>query len=116
MSTDSYKIDWLGGRAVIAMPAEIDVTNADEARQALVEAVSQGPAVLIIDMTATTFCDSAGVAAIVTAYRQASASGMQILLVAPAVERILMLTGIGELLPLHATLDAAHAAAGESQG
>jgi anti-sigma B factor antagonist len=116
MSTDSYKIEWLGPRAVIAMPAEIDVTNADEARRALLEAVSQQPAVLIIDMTATTFCDSAGVEAIVAAYRQAVATGTQVRLVAPAVERILTLTGVSELIPMDVTLDAAHAAAGEGQG
>jgi anti-sigma B factor antagonist len=114
MSTDSYKIEWRGTCAVIAMPAEIDVTNADRARQALRGAVNQGPAVLIIDMAATTFCDSAGVAAIVAAYRQAAATGIQFRLVAPEVERILTLTGVGELIPMHPTVDAAYTAVGQS--
>jgi anti-anti-sigma regulatory factor len=42
------------------MPAEIDVANADEIQRALVSAASLGAPVLIVDMSGTTFCDSAG--------------------------------------------------------
>lgn len=107
MSSDDYPIDWIGPRAVVRMPAEIDVLNADEAGAALLAAASQGPAVLIVDMSATTFCDSAGVRAIVVAYRHAAAAGIQLKLVATAVERILTLAGLRDLVPIDSTLEAA---------
>jgi len=110
MSSDDYLIEWLGSRAVVRMPAEIDVTNADQARAALVAAADQDPAALIIDMSATTFCDSAGVQAIVMGYRQAAGNRTRLRLVTTEVGRILQLAGIGELMPIDASLDAALAA------
>ena len=108
MSADDYTIEWLGPRAVVTMPAEIDATNADRASEVLLAAASQGPAVLIVDMSQTTFCDSAGVQAIIVAYRQAT--GTQFRLVATGVARIMNLVGIGEIMAIDPTLDAALAA------
>jgi anti-sigma B factor antagonist len=110
MSADDYLIEWRGPRAVVRMPAEIDVTNADHARAALLAASGQRPAVLIIDMSETTFCDSAGVAAIVISYRQAAPAGTRFRIVATQVKRILQLTGISELMPIDTSLEAALAA------
>ena len=110
MSADDYLIEWRGPRAVVRMPAEIDLTNADQARAALLAAAGQRPAVLIIDMSETSFCDSAGVQAIVIGYRQAAGTGTQFRLVTTEVERILHLAGIGELMPIDRSLDAALAA------
>jgi anti-sigma B factor antagonist len=111
MSADDYRIEYVGACAVIRMPAEIDVTNSERVRRALVAAVGQDqdqrPAVLIIDMSETTFCDSAGVQAIVAAHRHVAATGPQLRLVAPGVERILTLVGVGQLVPLYPTVGAA---------
>jgi anti-sigma B factor antagonist len=107
MAAEDYAIRWAGPHAVISMPAEIDVTNADEVRQALLCAASQDAATLIIDMSETTFCDSAGVHAIITAQQQFATSGTQLRLVATAVLRILTVTGIDELIPVYPTLAAA---------
>jgi anti-sigma B factor antagonist len=67
--------------------------------------------VLIVDMSGTTFCDSAGVQAIIAAHKQAAAADTQLRLVAPAVMRILTLVGVGQLVPLYPTLEAALAGA-----
>jgi anti-sigma B factor antagonist len=110
MSADDYRVEVLGACAVIRMPAEIDVTNSDRVRQALIAAArgqGQRSAVLIIDMSETTFCDSAGVQAIVAAHRHVAATGPQLRLVAPGVERILTLVGVGRLVPLYPTVGAA---------
>jgi anti-sigma B factor antagonist len=107
MRADNYRIEYLGACAVIRMPAEIDVTNSDQVRRALVAAASQGPAVLVIDMSETTFCDSAGVQAIVAAHRHTALTGTQLRLVAPGVERILTLVGLGQLVPIYPTVGAA---------
>jgi anti-sigma B factor antagonist len=83
------------------------VTNADQARAAVLAAAAEGPAVVIIDMSETTFCDSAGVQAIVGAYRQAAQTDIQFMIVAVAVARILTLVGVGDLIPIESTLEAA---------
>lgn len=107
MAVEDCKIRWAGLHAIITMPAEIDVTNADEIRQALLGVASQGPAVLIIDMSQTTFCDCAGVHAIIAAQQQAAASGTRLRIAATAVLRILTLTEADQLIPLYPTLAAA---------
>jgi anti-sigma B factor antagonist len=107
------QLRWDNGRAVLALPAEIDVTNADEVREVLRAAVSRAPGVLIIDMSATTFCDSAGVQAIIDAYNQVAArnkdaaTGTQLRLVASAVRRIITLVGIDQLIPVYSSVEAA---------
>ena len=107
MAAEDYELRWVGQAAVVALPTEIDVTNAEETGQALESAASLDAPVLIIDMTQTTFCDSAGVAAILAAHNQTTAAGTQLRLVAPGVMRILTLTGIDQLVPLYPTLEAA---------
>jgi anti-sigma B factor antagonist len=107
MPAEDGKVRRIGPHVVVAMPAEIDAANASRISQGLLSAVSLGAAVVIIDMSGTTFCDSAGVQAIIAAHRQAAADGTQLRLVATAVLRILTLLGIGQLIPLYPTLDAA---------
>ena len=111
MPAEDYEIRWVGQHALVTLPTEIDVTNADRIRQALVSAVSDGEAVLIIDMSGTTFCDSAGVQAIIDAHNQATATHTRLRLVATAVLRILTLVGVDQLIPIYPTLEAALAAA-----
>jgi anti-anti-sigma factor len=110
MTAADYGVRWVGRQAVVAMPPEIDATNADQIRRALLIAASHDAAVLIVDMSGTTFCDSAGVRAIIAAYQQAAAAGTQLRLVATAVLRILTLVGADQLIPIYPTLEAALAA------
>lgn len=110
MAEQELKISRTGSRAVATMPAEIDAMNADETRDALLSATGGDITTLIIDMSGTTFCDSAGVQAIVTAHLHAARTGAQVRLVAPAVERIFTLVGIDQLMPMHPTVGAALAA------
>lgn len=111
--TDIYPLRWVGQQAVVALPTEVDITNAGQVRQALAAAASHGPAVLIIDMSATTFCDSAGVHAIVAARKRAVAAGTQLRLVVTAVRRIFELTGVSHLVAIYPTVEAALAQAPE---
>jgi len=107
MPTGHGQIHWAGPHAVVPMPAEIDAANASKIRQELLSAVSLGAAVVVIDMSGTTFCDSAGVQAIIAAYRQAAANGTKLRLVATAMLRILTLVGVGQLIPIYPSLEAA---------
>jgi anti-sigma B factor antagonist len=111
MSGDDYPLRRLGPHAVITMPAEIDMTNSDRVCQALMAGAGPGVAVLIVDMSETTFCDSAGVHAVITAHRHAADSGTQLWLVAAAVLRIFTIVGADQLIPVFPTLTAALAEA-----
>ena len=111
MTAEGGGLRWMGEQAVVTAPAEIDAANAGEIRQALLAAASHDAAVLIIDLSATTFCDSAGVQAIIDTYNQAAATHTQLRLVATAVLRILTLVGVDQLTPIYPTLEAALAGA-----
>ena len=110
MSVEGYELRRMGQYGVVAVPAEVDVTNIGEVCQALLSAASQDVPVLIIDMSRTTFCDSAGVHAIIAAYQQAAAAGTELRLVATAVLRILTIVGVDQLIPIYPDLEAALAA------
>jgi anti-anti-sigma factor len=107
MTAGDVQFRWMGEQAVVTMPAEIDAVNADTVRQALLTEPGHDAAVLIIDMSGTTFCDSAGIQIIIDTYNRAAAARTRLLLVATAVMRILTLVGIDQLMPIYPTLDAA---------
>ena len=56
---------------MVAVPAELDLTIADGLREALLGVLNAGALGLVVDMTTTTFCDSAGITAITRAVRRA---------------------------------------------
>ena len=88
---------------VVVLPGEIDVTNADEVLEQLVGALSPGVDTVIADMTATSFCDSSGVHALVHAHERATAQDIELrLAVAPggSVRRVLQLVGADHVVPV----------------
>ena len=91
---------WIGRVAVVTLPVEIDVTNADAVREDLLSVLNQGAVLLVADMSRTTFCDSAGVSALVRTFRRAvaSSSGLRLVVCTPAVHRVLSLTGVDRLV------------------
>src|SRR5215472_11542245 len=102
---------WVGRVAVIKLPAEVDVSNAAQVGEDLAAAVAQDASLVIADMTATTFCDSAGVTALVRSVRQANASGagLRVAASAPAVTRVLGITGVDRLIDIYPSVAAAMA-------
>jgi anti-sigma B factor antagonist len=109
VSGESFSVRWSGQTAVVRLPAEIDLTIADALREALLAVLNQGALGLIADMTATTFCDSAGINALVRAARRAAAGDatMRIAVTAPPVLRIFNLVGIDRLIDIHPSVEAA---------
>jgi anti-anti-sigma factor len=88
---------------VVSLPAEIDMANAECVSRQLRAAVAAGPQVVIADMTATTFCDSMGVRALVLAHRHAAARGteLRLLLPCPSVMRVMEVLGVDAVLPIY---------------
>ena len=91
---------WIGQVAVVTLPAEIDVTNADTVQDELLAALNQSAVLLIADMSKTNFCDSSGVSAMVRVFRQAVASGsvLRLAVSTPSVQRVLSITGVDRVM------------------
>jgi anti-sigma B factor antagonist len=95
-----HPVLWIDRAAVVSAPAQVDVRNAGDVLACLLSVIREGPATLIVDLTATAFCDSAGLNSLVQAFRRAGASGteMRLAVSGPAVGRILEVTGIDQLI------------------
>ena len=93
---------------IVPLPEEIDIGNAAGVADELTSAVSRNR-VVIIDMSATRFCDCAGVRAIVRAHKHATGSGAELRLVVTAapVRRIFDLIGVDRLLDFYPSVEAA---------
>jgi len=108
VSGERYPVLWIGQVAVVTMPVEIDITNADAIRDELLAVLNHGAVLLVADLSKTTFCDSAGVSALVRTFRRAaaSASGMRLVVSTPAVQRVLSITGVDRLLDIYPSVAA----------
>jgi len=103
---------------IIALPPEIDLTNAGDVLELITAACAPGVPVVIADLTGTSFCDSAGLQHLLQASHQAAASGTELrLAITPggAVSRIFELTGIAQRLPVYSSIQLA-ASGGQAAG
>jgi anti-sigma B factor antagonist len=109
VSLDPCPVRRSGGAAVIVLPTEIDVTNADQVGAELARALEADTEILLVDMTATEFCDSAAVQMLVRASQAATAAGVALRLAVGAhpVRRVLELTGADQVIDTYPDLDAA---------
>jgi anti-sigma B factor antagonist len=96
-----FPVEVVRGVPVVAAPEEIDITNAEALRSALLTAAADGYRTLVVDMTRTRFCDSSGLHALIAAHKRAGAEGREVLLVIPstAVLRVFALTGMDTVIP-----------------
>ena len=101
MPDGRFPVEVVGGVPVVAAPEEIDITNAEALRSALLKAAANGHGTLVVDMTRTRFCDSSGLHALIAAHKRAGAEGREVLLVIPstAVLRVFSLTGMDRVIP-----------------
>jgi anti-sigma B factor antagonist len=100
--------------AVVALPAEIDMATAPAIGEQVAAALAPGVRVVIADMTATTFCDSAGITMLIRAKKRAAAHGAELRLVlsCPNVVRVLKMQGVDAVLPVYHSLKQARAGPG----
>jgi anti-sigma B factor antagonist len=85
------------------LPAEIDLTNAEQLCAALCAHAAAGGGIVIADMTATRFCDSAGFRMLLVANDHLAASAVQLKVVIPdtsPVMRALKLIGFDQVLEI----------------
>src|SRR5215472_15192831 len=60
MPATGYPFQMAGGMPVVTAPSGIDATTVSELRAILFEWLSRGHTTVVVDLTATQFCDSAG--------------------------------------------------------
>ena len=89
------------GLTTVAASGELDLASADAFTTAIADSLATGP--VLVDLSALTFMDSAGVRALNTALREASQRESELRVRAgmhPSVVQILEMTGMMSLLPL----------------
>jgi anti-sigma B factor antagonist len=108
VSGERYPVLWIGQVAVVTLPAEIDVTNADAIREELLAVLNQGAVMLVADMSKTDFCDSSGLSALVRVFRHGatSATALRLVVTTPAVLRVLSITGVDRLVDVYPSVAA----------
>jgi anti-sigma B factor antagonist len=114
MLDDRFPVEMVEGVPVVAAPEEIDITNAEALRSALLKAAANGHGRLVVDMTRTRFCDSSGLHTLIAAHNRAQAEGGEVLLVIPGppVLRVFALTAMDRVIATFTTLTEALAQTG----
>ena len=102
---------------VATLCGELDVSDAASVAAALSAAAGSRAQVVIVDLAGLAFIDSSGVAALAEAGRQARRAGGDLLLAGPqrAVLRVLAITRLSAVLPLHDDVAAAASSVGPSR-
>ena len=97
------------GRAAVTLPAEIDVTNTGQLHDELDAVLDRGVPTVIVDMSRTTFCDSAASRVLLHAYRRARGmqADLRLVVTQQAVRRLFEINGMDQIMPIYASLDAA---------
>jgi anti-sigma B factor antagonist len=97
-----------GGHVVVALRGELDIADASDVAAALAVVVAREPQI-IVDLAGLTFIDGSGVAALARGRELARLAGGELRLAAPQsrVLRMLGLTCMIDVLPVHASVDEA---------
>lgn len=105
----------VGGRAVVALPHEVDMQNAAELRRILA-AVSINHEVVLIDLSQTSLCDCTGLGVLLGGLHDARVSGRELRLVVgcPALLRTSTLAGLAGLFSIYRTVAEALASSAHS--
>lgn len=90
-----------GNTQVVSLCGELDLANATTAESALDACFENGDASVVVDMSALEFIDSTGIALLVAALGRTEEERIRFIpSTAPAVTRVLELTGLAQRLPL----------------
>jgi anti-sigma B factor antagonist len=105
----NYPVAMVSGVPVVTTPDDIDASNAEGLRAAIFDTMARGHATFVVDMTATGFCDSAGLHVLVRAHRRAQAEGgeARLVITSSAVLRVFAITGVDRVIPNFRTVQEA---------
>jgi anti-sigma B factor antagonist len=108
-STQAKIADYGDGIRVVTVRDYLDLATAGNLYERGHEALSRGPRVLLLDLADLSFCDAAGLSALVGLANEAEAAGCGYGLIAPPplVVKLLQIIGLDQRLRVFATIDEA---------
>jgi anti-sigma B factor antagonist len=91
---------------LVELAGEADVTGSETLRGLLESQTRARPALLVIDMSALVFMDSAALLAVLRAHRALDKEGGRLVLVSPhdTVARVLEMTEVDRIVPIYASV------------
>jgi anti-sigma B factor antagonist len=94
---------------LVELAGEADVTGTETLHALLVSQTRKKPGLLVIDMSALRFMDSAALQVILRAHLALGKDGGRLALVSPhdTVARVLQMTEVDRVVPVYASLDEA---------
>jgi anti-sigma B factor antagonist len=86
------------GTVVLRVHGELDISTADQLRQAVGPHLTS-PVTVVLDLSRVTFCDSTGLAVLVGFHKRLAAAGGGLVLYAPVqrVRHLLTITGLSRV-------------------
>ena len=98
-----------GDVTVIALAGEVDLYTAPEFKEALLEAIADGPKTVVVDLTDTTFIDSTTLGVLVGGVKRLRTNDGQLSLVCSDrnITKIFEITGLDRVFAIHTTRDEA---------
>lgn len=88
------------GSSIVAIAGELDLSTIPRMQGALLEQISQRPAVLI-DLSGLSFIDSSGIGILIQAVRGANGTPVHILIASDShVDRVFSIAGVSDALPV----------------
>jgi len=98
----SAQITSINGIPIVAVQGEIDLYTVPEFRKALQQVIDEEPSALIVDLREISYIDSAGLGALLAAFKTLSAHNAPICVVTgpdnPGVRRVLEITRLDTLM------------------
>lgn len=101
----SFSLDRAGSTLVVDFTGQLVVTNRQDFKQAVLDAIEQGVRLVIVDFTRTGYIDSSGLGALVSLAKRLRELGGDVRLAGlnPDLRALFELTRLDALFPPHAT-------------
>ncbi len=114
--SSGFPVRWSGGFAVVELPSGRGFPTGSALAGELCAVLDAGAAGLIVDLPSTSVCDSACLDALMRSARRARGWGSWLRLVVPdpRVRKVVRLVALDEVMPVHASVTGAIAAAREA--
>jgi len=97
---------WIDRVVVVSVRGDVDALTAPRLSDEILNALSEEPSAVIVDLSAVDFMASSGMAVLVsTQERVTTTARFGVVADGPGTSRPLKLMGLDAVLPIHATLD-----------
>jgi anti-anti-sigma factor len=109
-SSAEVAVELHGASVVARLSGEVDMSNASYVHDELLRSVPNGAIRLVIDLSATRYLDSAAIALLFDLAKRLGRRRQAMRLVLPQpspLERVLTLTDVNTVAPIHESLDSA---------